>query len=68
MNTEDNYNILNCKTDEEESSDNIMYLIPEEPEIDQEDWSSYSKLSKLLTKVLGDSEEILRYDRIRKKN
>ena len=44
-----------------------MYLIPKEPQVDQKDGSSYSKSSKLLTKVLGDSEEILRYDGIRKK-
>ena len=31
MNNEDNSSILNSKTDEKESSDNIMYLIPKEP-------------------------------------
>ena len=45
-----------------------MYLIPKEPQVDQKDGSSNSKSSKLLTKVLGDSEEILRYDGMRKKN
>ena len=67
MNNEDNSSILNSKADEKASSDNIMYLIPKEPQVDQKDGSSYSKSSKLLTKVLGDSEEILRYDRMRKK-
>ena len=67
MNIEDNFSILNSKTDEKETSDNIMYLIPKEPQVDQKEGSSYSKSSKLLTKVLGDSEEILRYDGMRKK-
>ena len=44
-----------------------MYLIPKEPQVDQKDGSSYSKSSKLLLKILGDSEEILRYDGLRKK-
>ena len=44
-----------------------MYLVSKEHKIDKKDRSSYSKLSKLLTKVLGDSEEILRYDGMRKK-
>ena len=63
-----NFSILNSKTDEKETFDNIMYLIPKEPQVDQKEGSSYSKSSKLLTKVLGDSEEILRYDGMRKKN
>ena len=67
MNIEDNSSILNSKTDEKESSDNIMYLMPKKPQVDQKDSSSYSKLSKLLIKVLGDSEEILRCDGMRKK-
>ena len=54
MNIEDNFSILNSKTDEKETSDNIMYLIPKEPQVDQKEGSSYSKSSKLLTKVLGD--------------
>ena len=44
-----------------------MYLIPKEPQVDQKDGSSYSKSSKLLLEILGDSEEILRYDGLRKK-
>ena len=67
MNIEDNSSILNSKTDEKESSDNIMYLIPKKPQVDQKDSLSYSKSSKLLIKVLGDSEEILRCDGMRKK-
>ena len=67
MNNEDNSSILNSKADEKTSSDNIMYLIPKEPQVDQKDGSSYSKSSKLLLKILGDSEEILRYDGLRKK-
>ena len=67
MNIEGNSGILNSKTDDKESSDNITYLIPKEPQVDQKDGSSYSKSSKLLTKVLGDSEEKLRYDGMRKK-
>ena len=66
MNIEDNYIILNFKTDEKESSDNV-YPVPKEPDVDEQDLSSCSKSSKLLTKVLGDSEEILCYDGIRKK-
>ena len=54
MNIEDTFSILNSKTDEKETSDNIMYLIPKEPQVDQKEGSSYSKSSKLLTKVLGD--------------
>ena len=59
MNNEDNSRILNSKTDEKESSDNIMSLIPKKRQVDEKDGSSYSKSSKLLTKILGDSEEIL---------
>ena len=45
-----------------------MYLIAKEPQVDQKDGSSsYSKSSKLLLKILGDSEEILCYDGLRKK-
>ena len=44
-----------------------MDLISKEPHVDKKDGSSYSESSKLLTKLLGDSEEILRYDGMRKK-
>ena len=67
MNIEGNFGILNSKTDGKESSDNIIYLIPKEPQVDQKDGSFYSKSSKLLTKVLGDSEGKLRYNGMRKK-
>ena len=33
MNNEDNSSIFNSKTDENESYDNVMYLIPKEPQV-----------------------------------
>ena len=44
-----------------------MYLIPDEPQLYQGHVSSDSKSSKLLIKVFGDPEEILRYDGTKKK-
>ena len=55
MNIKDTSSIFNSETDEMGSSGNTMYLIPKETQVGQKDGSSYSKSSKLLTEVLGDS-------------